>query len=176
MRRLVDMPVHRSRTPHKELCGNSEQAAACIRLWSIRQKYCQVLKVGQVRPSQQHIQTSKSDLSAWQTGANTVACLCCLQFWICLYVSYFGFFYIIVQGADMASDLDRGTCMQNCDPKKAISFRFCVARFSPLVFFSKLSASGQIHFPPCCSTLMAFLCPIDPENKTSLLISSGEFI
>lgn len=40
----------------------------------------------------------------------------------------------------MASDLDRGAYMQNCDPENT-SFNFCVPQFSPLVFFSELSAS-----------------------------------
>lgn len=141
MCRILDIPVHHSRTPHKEPCGNSEQAAACVRLWSIAQKYCQLLKVGQVWSSHQHTPTSISDLSAWQTGSNRV-----LPWHVCVaggsgvtsMSDVWG-----VQGTDMASDLDSGTYMQNCDPEKNVSFNFCVAWFSPLVFFSKLSASGH---------------------------------
>lgn len=72
MWRILDIPVHHSRTSHKKRCGNLEQAPACIRLCSLTQKYCQLLKVGQVWSSQQHPQTSNSDLSAWQSGSNTV--------------------------------------------------------------------------------------------------------
>lgn len=116
-------------------------------------------------------------MANWFESSTSMACLCCLRFWSYLYVSYFGLFHIIVQETDTASDLDRSAYMQNCDPKEVIYFNFCVVQFSPQVFFSQPSASGQkTHFPPCCSTLMAFLCPIDPENKPSLLISSGEFI
>lgn len=72
-----------------------------------------------------------------------MACMCCLQFWSCLYVSYFGFSYIIVWGTDVVSDLDRGTYMQDWDSRTTVSLHFCVAQFSPLAVFSKLSASGQ---------------------------------
>lgn len=54
------------RTPHKELCGNSEQSIAWKGLCSITQKYFQLPKIGQVWSSQQHTQTGNPDPSAWQ--------------------------------------------------------------------------------------------------------------
>lgn len=80
-------------------------------------------------------------MANWPKFSTSTACLCCLQFWSYLYISCFGFFCILAQGTDTASNLDRSTYMQNCDPREAICFNFCVAQFSPQVFFSKPSAS-----------------------------------